>query len=62
MKMAVFWNVAACSIIKFTDVSEALFVFIVTAPMMGAASTTETSVNFYKTTQPRRQPSSYSPL
>jgi hypothetical protein len=40
----------------FTDVSEI-------ALMTEAASTSETLVNFYYTAQqPRRQPSSYSPL
>jgi hypothetical protein len=51
-KMAVFWVVALCSLVKFTDVSEVLAASIirVIALMIQAASTSEASVNFYQTT------------
>jgi hypothetical protein len=49
MKMAVFWVGAPCSVVKFTDVSEVLAATIIR--MMQAASTSETSVNFYQTTR-----------
>jgi hypothetical protein len=42
--MAVFWVVAACSLVEVTDVSEVL-------AMMEVASTSETSVNFYQNTR-----------
>jgi hypothetical protein len=42
MKMAVFWVVARCSLIE---------VYRRQALMMEAASTSETSVNFYQTTR-----------
>jgi hypothetical protein len=45
-KMAVVWIVTLCSLVEFTDVSEVL-----AALMMEAASTCDTSVNFYQTTQ-----------
>jgi hypothetical protein len=44
MKMAVFWVVAPCSVVEFTDVSEVLL------PSL-SGSTSETSVNFYQTTR-----------
>jgi hypothetical protein len=44
-KMAVFWVVAPCSLVKFTNVSE------VNALMMEGARTSETLVNFYQTTR-----------
>jgi hypothetical protein len=45
MKMAVFWVVAPCSLV------EVYRRFRVIALMMQAVSTSETSVNFYQTTQ-----------
>jgi hypothetical protein len=42
MKMTVFWDVALCSLIKITDVSEVLTVLIIRAMnalMMAAVST-----------------------
>jgi hypothetical protein len=42
MKMAVFWVVELCSLVE---------VISIIALMMEAASTSETSVNFYQTTQ-----------
>jgi hypothetical protein len=42
LKMAVFWVVASCSL---------LAAFIISAPMMAAVSTSETSVNVYQTTR-----------
>jgi hypothetical protein len=51
VKMAVFWNVAPCRLVKLTDVSETL--------MMEAASTSETPTEVqpnYTTQYPRRQP------
>jgi hypothetical protein len=48
LKMTVFWNVAPCSLIE-TDISEVLTASIITL-MMEAVSTSEMSVNFYKTT------------
>jgi hypothetical protein len=55
MKMAVFWDVAPCSLVEITAVSEMLAAII--ALMMETASTSETSVNFYTAQHPRRQPS-----
>jgi hypothetical protein len=40
-----------CSLVNFTDVSEVLTASIIRAIMMEAASTYETSVNFYQTTR-----------
>jgi hypothetical protein len=51
MEMTVFWNVALCSLV---DVSEVLAASIIRA-MMEAASTSETSINFYQTTRPTSQ-------
>jgi hypothetical protein len=48
MKMAVFWVVAPCSLV--IDVSEVLAASLI-ALMMEAASTSETSVNFYQTSR-----------
>jgi hypothetical protein len=48
MKMAVFGDVALCSLAKFS-VSEVLAASIIRAMMMEAASTSETSINFYQT-------------
>jgi hypothetical protein len=47
--MTVFWNVAPCILVKFTDVSEVIAVSTTRtiALMMEAAGTSETSVNFY---------------
>jgi hypothetical protein len=45
MKMSVFWVVAPCSLVEVYWDSEAI------ALMMKAASTSKTSVNFYKTTR-----------
>jgi hypothetical protein len=48
LKIAVFWDVAPCSLEKFTDVSE-----VINASIMRAISTrtSEKSVNFYQTTR-----------
>jgi hypothetical protein len=56
MKMAVFWVAAPCSLVEvYTDVSEVLAASIIRAityrPHMEAASTSETLLNFYQTTQ-----------
>jgi hypothetical protein len=45
MKTPVFWVVAPCSLVKFTDVSE------VFAASTAAANTSETPENFYQTTR-----------
>jgi hypothetical protein len=45
MKMAVFWVVAPCSLVEVHRRT------LLIALMMEAASTTETSVNFYQTTR-----------
>jgi hypothetical protein len=55
LKMAVFWVVAPCSLVKFTNVSEVLAAsilraMIIIALIMEAARTSET-VNFYQTTR-----------
>jgi hypothetical protein len=47
--MAVFWVVAPCSLVKFTNVSEVLAASIIRA--MEAARTSETLINFYQTTR-----------
>jgi hypothetical protein len=52
-KMAVFWVVAPCSLVEVYHVSEVIAVSI--RAMMEATSTSETSVNFYKTV-PRNNP------
>jgi hypothetical protein len=49
--MAVFWDVAPCSLVEVTDVKEALAASIIRALIMDAASTSETSVNLYQTTR-----------
>jgi hypothetical protein len=51
-KMAVLWVVVPCSLVKFTDVSEVTASSIIRAItlLMEAASTSDTSVNFYQTT------------
>jgi hypothetical protein len=52
MKMTVFWGVAACSLIEFTDVSKVFAASIIRAMialMMEAASTSKTSVNYHTT-------------
>jgi hypothetical protein len=56
IKMAVLWVYAPCSLVKFTDVSEALAASIIKAVsaeclMMEGVSTSKTSVNFYQTRQ-----------
>jgi hypothetical protein len=61
MKMAVFWFVVPCSLVKFIDVSEMLRASVTRAMMelpvsiialvIEVASTSETSVNFYQTTR-----------
>jgi hypothetical protein len=48
--MTVFWVVAPCSLVQVYDVSGILVVSIIKA-MMEAANTSETSVNFYQTTE-----------
>jgi hypothetical protein len=52
MKMAVFWVVVPCSLVKFTNVSEVLVASIIRAmrAMVEAAKTSEMLVNFYQTT------------
>jgi hypothetical protein len=50
----VFWDVALCTLYKFTDVSEVLAVSITRAMsdlMMDTESSSEKSVNFYQTTR-----------
>jgi hypothetical protein len=48
--MAVFWDVAPCSVVD-TDVSKKLTASIIRVMMMmEAANSSETSVNIYKTT------------
>jgi hypothetical protein len=53
MTIAVFWDVAPCSLVILTDVSEVLTVsnIRVITLMMEATSTSETSVNIYQTTR-----------
>jgi hypothetical protein len=53
MKMTVFWVVAPCSLVEFINASEVIAVFInsIIVLMMEAASTSETSGNFYQTTR-----------
>jgi hypothetical protein len=46
----IFWDVLPCSPIKLTDISDVLTAFFITL-WMEAVSTSETSVNFYQTTQ-----------
>jgi hypothetical protein len=48
MKTMVFWDVVPCSLVE-VDISEELAAFIIRALMMEAASTSETSANFYHT-------------
>jgi hypothetical protein len=48
MKTAVFWVVAPCRLVKFTDVSEVPATSIISAMKMEATGTSETSVNSYK--------------
>jgi hypothetical protein len=50
MKMTVFSGAAPCSLRKFTGVSNVIAAFIIVLKME-AASTFETSVNFYQTTR-----------
>jgi hypothetical protein len=47
MKLTVFWDVVSCSLVEVTDVSEVLTASII-ALIMEAASTSETSLNFYQ--------------
>jgi hypothetical protein len=51
--MAVFWVVAPCSLVIFTNVSEVLAASIIRAiiALMEAGRTSETLVNFYQTTR-----------
>jgi hypothetical protein len=58
MKMAVFWVVAPCSLVEVYRCLDVLAATIIgmmddrsIALMMEAASTSETSVNFYQTTR-----------
>jgi hypothetical protein len=57
MKMTVFWDVASCSLVEVTDVSEVLTASItvlmmkVVAVMMEVVRTSEKSVNLYQTTR-----------
>jgi hypothetical protein len=52
MKIIVFWVVAPCSLFEVPEVSNMHAASIIPiALMMEAASTSETSVNFYQTTQ-----------
>jgi hypothetical protein len=58
MKITLFWNVAPCSLEKFTDVSDVFNstqIRTIIALLMEAATTSETSVNFCQTT-PRNVP------
>jgi hypothetical protein len=48
--MAILWDVALCSLVEVTDVS-VIFSSSIIVLMMAAASISETSVNFYQTTQ-----------
>jgi hypothetical protein len=54
MKSTVFWDVAPCSLVEVTEISEVLTASInrEIAVMMEAVSTSETSVNFYQSTRP----------
>jgi hypothetical protein len=47
MKMAVFWNVAPCSLVDFDRFSEELTAFIIRAMIMEAASSSETVVSIH---------------
>jgi hypothetical protein len=49
--MTVFSDVAPCTWYNITDVSEVLATSIIIAMVMESASTSETSVNFYRTTR-----------
>jgi hypothetical protein len=54
--MAVFWNVAPCSLVEFNQSFRGAYCLhhqddTLIALMMGALSTYETLVNFYQTTQ-----------
>jgi hypothetical protein len=54
VKMAALWAAAPCSLVKFSDVSEALAAPIIRAFIvlkMEAASIFETSLNFYQNTR-----------
>jgi hypothetical protein len=51
MKMAVFRIVAPCSLVEVYRRSRGACIISAIALMMAAASTSETSVNFYQTTQ-----------
>jgi hypothetical protein len=51
MRMTVFWDVAQGSLIDVLEVLAASISASIIALMMMAASTFETSVNFYQTTQ-----------
>jgi hypothetical protein len=57
MKVAVFWVVALCSLVEVTDISEVLTASIIRAliALMMSASTSETSINFFQTTQQPRK-------
>jgi hypothetical protein len=65
MKMAVFWVVAPCSLVKFTEVSEVLAASIFRAISDDGGSKDLSNdgklLPDYTALQPRRQPSSYSP-
>jgi predicted permease len=49
--MVVFWVLAPCSLVEFTNVSEVLAASIIRAMMMGAARISETLLNFHQTTR-----------
>jgi hypothetical protein len=52
MKMAVFWNVAPCSLVEvYQRIRGPCCLHRLIALMMQAASTAETSANFYQTTR-----------
>jgi hypothetical protein len=51
MKMAVFWVVILCSLVEVYRRFSGMVADSIIRAMMEAASTSETSVNFYRTTQ-----------
>jgi hypothetical protein len=54
MKMAVFWVVEPCSLVEIyvsEDLSASIIIIIIITLMMVAARSSETLVNFYRTTR-----------
>jgi hypothetical protein len=45
MKFAVFWDIAPCSLVKFTDVSDVFTAFVSHLIMMEAVNTSDVPVN-----------------